>query len=225
MPRDTHAGAPRASTRVQSRALGDACRVRILALVTSAESPIGVRELAERIGLHPNAVRYHLTRLREAELIIEEAEPSGGRGRPRLTYRAVPARRSPNRYERLSALLADVVRSKRTARAAGRLAGRDAASIYEVNGVSARRAIEDHARQLGFAPRRQGRDLVLQHCPYANVAVENPETICELHLGMAEGIAARLGGVEVEGMTVRDPYRAGCRLRLIDVPHLRRRDG
>ena len=56
--------------------------------------------------------------------------------------------------------------------------------------------------------------MVLRHCPFQDVAAEDPATICQLHLGLAEGIATALGGVTVAGMEIRDPFRAGCRMAL-----------
>lgn len=78
--------------------------------------------------------------------------------------------------------------------------------------------IEREAADLGFEPRRDTRgdrtDLVLDACPFVEVAVEDPATVCALHLGIAEGIAEGDDGVEVLGMVVRDPRRAGCRLEM-----------
>ena len=62
-------------------------------------------------------------------------------------------------------------------------------------------------------PRRV--EVVLGHCPFQDVAAQEPCTVCELHLGLAEGVAGGLGGVSVDGMKIRDPYRAGCRLLLL----------
>lgn len=63
---------------------------------------------------------------------------------------------------------------------------------------------------------------MLRHCPFADVAADDPDSICSLHLGVAEGIAGLHGDVEVLGMVVRDPHRAGCRLQMrrIDPPEI-----
>ena len=55
---------------------------------------------------------------------------------------------------------------------------------------------------------------MLHHCPFQEVAAQDPQTVCQLHLGLAEGIAAALGSVTVVGMEIHDPYRAGYRLEL-----------
>jgi predicted ArsR family transcriptional regulator len=73
----------------------------------------------------------------------------------------------------------------------------------------------DSARH-GFAPRRVGHgrrvEVVLDVCPFADVAVEDPAVVCALHRGLAEGIVERVGGARVETFVANDPYRAGCRI-------------
>jgi predicted ArsR family transcriptional regulator len=59
---------------------------------------------------------------------------------------------------------------------------------------------------------------VLTHCPFAEVAADDPGTVCQLHLGLAEGLAEGLGGLAVEGLTVKNARQAGCRLTIRRVP-------
>ncbi|HEX6421758.1 MAG TPA: hypothetical protein VFZ77_24860, partial [Acidimicrobiales bacterium] len=72
------------------------------------------------------------------------------------------------------------------------------------------------ARQ-GFDPevRRSGghTEVVLRACPFASAARAGPDTVCSLHLGLAEGLAGDTD-VVVEELVAHDPRRAGCRLRL-----------
>jgi hypothetical protein len=79
--------------------------------------------------------------------------------------------------------------------------------------------LEVNAARHGFDPRRVERrssvELVLDRCPFEATAVGAPEVVCELHRGMAEGIAEASGGaVEVTDLVARNPRRAGCRLKL-----------
>ncbi|MGH3186818.1 MAG: hypothetical protein ACRDPY_50050 [Streptosporangiaceae bacterium] len=64
------------------------------------------------------------------------------------------------------------------------------------------------------APHRPGRQIefTLGRCPFAEVAAADPDTICRLHLGLAEGLTEGLGGLITERLTVRPARRAGCRL-------------
>ena len=68
----------------------------------------------------------------------------------------------------------------------------------------------------GFRPSlvRQGRriDYVLGQCPFADVAAANPDIVCQLHLGLAEGLVEGLGGLQVDRLVAKNAHRAGCRL-------------
>jgi predicted ArsR family transcriptional regulator len=46
---------------------------------------------------------------------------------------------------------------------------------------------------------------VLRRCPFAEVAAADPGTICQLHLGLAEGLAEGLGKLEVDPWSPRIP--------------------
>ena len=73
--------------------------------------------------------------------------------------------------------------------------------------------------EQGFSPETvvvdpERLDIVLHACPFADAAAEDPATICQLHLGLAEGAAQAIGGLHVEGLRIADPHDAGCRLQL-----------
>ena len=206
--------------QVQARALGDPTRYDIFRYLVEAEAPVDVAELTAHFGLNHNAVRQHLAKLLEAGLVAEGKAVSSGRGRPRLTYRvhhAVDSRWGVvGPYERLSLLLAEVLRTGDDAVDVGRRAAARLHLDPEADGVAS--MAEAMARQ-GFDPlvreRGQRLELVLQTCPFESAALAAPETVCRMHLGMAEGMAERTGGrVAVEELVVHDPRRARCRLLL-----------
>jgi predicted ArsR family transcriptional regulator len=72
------------------------------------------------------------------------------------------------------------------------------------------------ARQ-GFDPEVRsapdGAEVVLNNCPFASAALADRSTICALHLGMAEGLAADTDATVTE-LVAYDPRKAGCRLRI-----------
>src|SRR6516162_10291049 len=66
-------------------------RARVLELLREAAAPLGVQEVAERCGLHPNTARFHLDALVAAGLAIRGPQPNPGvrrLGRPAIGYRA-----------------------------------------------------------------------------------------------------------------------------------------
>ncbi len=63
-------------------------RADVLDMLQAAGTPLGVREIAQRMGLHPNTARFHLEALVEAGLASRETEGREKPGRPRIGYRA-----------------------------------------------------------------------------------------------------------------------------------------
>lgn len=209
-----------ATLQEQARALGDPTRHRLFHRIAAAAAPVTVAELTESAGLHHTAVRQHLSKLVAAGLVREEVERRSTRGRPRLRYvvdAAAAGRWSTHGpYEHLSVLLAEALRTGEEPVDVGRRAGR--ARPRPPTGERGAEAITADMARLGFEPSarrtRTGVEIVLHHCPFAAAAAANPEAVCGLHLGLAEGMADVAGGVEVEGLVPRDPRRAGCRLLL-----------
>jgi predicted ArsR family transcriptional regulator len=216
----------RSSGQRQAKALGDPTRHAIFRAVADAADPLDVATLTARFELNHNAIRQHLAKLCAAGLVIEEVGPSTGRGRPRLQYR--PALETsgdwgiPSPYEQLSVLLVEALRSGRSPREVGAEAGRRLGATMP-DSEDPVDSLESIAARRGFEPRRVERrdsvDLVLDHCPFHVTATTAPDIICQLHLGLAEGIAEASGGrVEVTELVARDPRRAGCRLKLRRLP-------
>jgi predicted ArsR family transcriptional regulator len=216
-PRDS-----KPTLQVQARALGDPTRHAIFRYVADAGGPVDVAELTDHLGLNHNAIRQHLAKLLAAGLVTEEQSPSSGRGRPRLNYRLDPAAESrwgvTGPYERLSLLLSEMIQTGDSAFEVGRRAGLrlrlDSSTDDDPIGL----VVEAMERE-GFdpVPRARGErvDVVLQVCPFATTALADPDTVCSIHLGIAEGVAERTGGrVTVDELVPHDPRRANCRLRL-----------
>jgi predicted ArsR family transcriptional regulator len=206
----------------QARALGDPTRHEIFRYIADASRPVGVAELTAHFGFNHNAIRQHLAKLVGAELVTEDQAPSTGRGRPRLIYRVHPATESrwgvTGPYERLSLLLTEMLRTGDSPVEVGRRSVRrrrlGAAEKSDPVGV-----VVDAMAQQGFDPevraRRDGVELVLHTCPFATTALADPDIVCALHLGIAQGLAEMTGGdVVIDELVPHDPRRANCRLRL-----------
>ncbi|MFJ8091310.1 helix-turn-helix transcriptional regulator [Streptomyces griseofuscus] len=65
-------------------------RRAVLDVLRAAPAPLGVTETAERLGVHPNTVRFHLDALVAEGLVERRAEASTGPGRPRTVYTVRP---------------------------------------------------------------------------------------------------------------------------------------
>ena len=205
----------------EARALGDPTRYGIFRHVADAGEPVMVAELAARFGVHHNAVRQHLARLVEAGLLIESTRRTTERGRPRLQYSVDPGADSRwgvlGPYERLSHWLSEVVRTGEAPVVVGRRVGAVASRVSSDAPDPMAAMVEQMAR-LGFDPSltRAGEvgEITLHTCPFASTAVTDPDIVCALHLGVAQGFADDLGGVRVEELVPTDPRRPRCQLRL-----------
>jgi predicted ArsR family transcriptional regulator len=201
----------------EARALGDPTRHRIFRYVAEAAAPVGIAELTDMVQLNHNAVRQHLAVLKEAGLVDEQVERRDRPGRPRLLYRMNPdvggSWGTDGPYELLASLLSEVVRTGTTPRHVGQLAGRRLAR-RRPPGSHTLDALRDEMVAGGFrpvaTPAGDGCDFVLRRCPFVEVAANDPGTVCQVHLGLAEGVAAELDDGAVVGLVAKDPRRAGC---------------
>jgi predicted ArsR family transcriptional regulator len=212
-------------TQGEARALGDPTRYRLFCYIVDAPGPVSVAELTDYVRLNHNAIRQHLAVLKDAGMVVEEVENRVRPGRPRLLYRLHPEAAgrwgTPGPYALLASLLSDAIRRKQEPRQVGRQHGHRRAADLAGTGDCVD-LLEEEMTSWGFRPTRkeQGRrvDLVLGRCPFAEVAGSNPDTVCELHLGLAEGLVEGIGGLKVDRLVAKDPCRAGCRLVLRRTP-------
>lgn len=207
---------------VQSRALGDPTRHAVFVYLRDATVPVGVAELTEHFGLNHNAIRQHLAKLVDAGLVVGEFGSPSGPGRPPRHYRPTPGAAErwggPSPYETLSMMLLELLRGDATPREVGRHVGRRFAVEHGPD-VGAVEALDAIARRLGFEPTVQptsaGVDVVLDRCPFLGPADSAPEIVCDLHRGIAEGIAEQAAGeAVVDDLVIHPPQIAGCRIKV-----------
>lgn len=200
----------------QARALGDPTRYAIFQFVGGAAAPVRVAALTSHFGLNHNAVRQHLAKLGDAGLVVEEQAARSGPGRPALQYRLAPGvpgtwgAQGP--YEDLAVLLLEIVAEGRPARDVGRAAGVRAAAMASASGETTMDRLCGEMERRGFEPRLVDGEVVLGLCPFVAVAAAQPDVICEIHRGLAEGFV-EAAGQHVQ-LTVRDPREGGCRIQL-----------
>jgi predicted ArsR family transcriptional regulator len=195
-------------------------RTSVLDMLLAARAPLGVREVARQMGLHPNTARFHLEALVDAGLAVREAEERDTPGRPRMGYRAVAEGPAGQRHYRLLAeMLTSLIAGTmphpgRAAEEAGREWGAfltEQPRPYErLTTAEAIVKLTAIMTELGFAPHvetgagdREYR-LCLRQCPFREVARQHQDVICTLHLGLMRGALAQMRApVTAEGL---DPF-------------------
>jgi predicted ArsR family transcriptional regulator len=192
------------SPLLRHRVLAGLTRSRILAVLHQADGPVGVRDVARAVGLHPNSVRQQLDLLVEAGLVARTTASPAGRGRPGLRYTALPEHEDPDEsaYRELARVLADELAMQPEpvpgAIRAGERWGRQLvagvpATSGETDATGRLMAVLDDA---GFAPERVAdapEAIHLRRCPFAALARQRPDVVCSVHLGLMRGALRALG--------------------------------
>jgi predicted ArsR family transcriptional regulator len=189
------------------RALEKIRRMETRALVEAelrrAPDGLDVQQLADRLALHPNTVRWHLGALADHGAVSSAPQPRPGRGRPRIVYRAAPEEQIGTRDEYrllatvLSGTLAATPDGAAAAEAAGREWGRFLAPrrlpLVRTSDEDARRAVTALLDEQGFRPEETDEGVRMRRCPFHDLAESQPEVVCAVHKGLIDGALEELG--------------------------------
>jgi predicted ArsR family transcriptional regulator len=183
--------------------LAEPQRLRLYEHLLSLREPVTAADLQAPLGMSRTLLTFHLGRLADGGLLeVVPPEPgTGRRGRPAQRYRAssrelsvsVPARR----YELMAELLLQAAAEGRTVEEVARRRGVELAGEEPVRrrptSVGGRLSLVARLlERLGYAPRRQGPELVLGSCPFDRLRETNLELVCSANLALAEGYLAGL---------------------------------
>jgi predicted ArsR family transcriptional regulator len=183
------------------RALANANRARLLKLLEAGR--LDVTAITAAMGLHPNTVRAHLDVLVDAGLVERDKQPAGGPGRPAWLY-GLPDRPARDVSDRdLATVLAAALRDATeqpaaAAERAGRPWGRRIVSgEHRPDPAAAIRRVVELLADQGFEPelRDEGTErpqVLLRHCPFADVARGYGDVVCSAHLGLIRGALEEL---------------------------------
>jgi len=185
-------------------------RARLVELVSEADGPVTAQQLAQTLGLHVTTVRFHLDLLTQAGLLIADALPSQGRGRPRIGYRVGEIDLAEVHEQMIDALARAV--ADRSPRDHALAAGHRWAAQLPEPVADPITALTQTFTRLGFAPSPAASVITLHQCPFADAARATPEVVCRVHLGLAQGVASRAsaGRTEVDLVPFAEP--GVCRL-------------
>ena len=175
-------------------------------MLRASPDPMSIIAIADRLAVHPNTVRFHLDGL-VGDGLIELVEPGRKKqGRPPQMFSAVRqmdrggTRHYPMLAEILTTALAAEQYPRAKALAAGRGWGNSLATLEKESETppdltSADEAIDslvEVLEEFGFAPdRRESRgeqQVGLWHCPFLELAENQTEVVCSLHLGLIQGV-------------------------------------
>ena len=192
-------------TRTDQTADDQPRRQALLDALRGSDAPLGVTELADRLDVHPNTVRFHLDALATQGLVDRRLEEPTGRGRPRTVYTPHPGmdRGGRRQYDLLAKILLGQLSTSPDAGAAAEAAGRSWGGYLVEHIPPSRQPGVAEATQrlsammtdLGFAPEPDSKSterIRLRHCPFLELAEEYSSTLCPLHLGLMRGALAEI---------------------------------
>ncbi len=195
-------------------------RREVLEALRDADGPMGVADIAVRLGIHPNTARFHLDALVADGAVERELTQPSGPGRPRTVYTPRPGmdRGGTRSYRLLARILVSRLASAapqgaQEAAEAGRAWGRFLVEpVPPYRKLTARQSVERLTAlldDLGFDPEPEpeppaaaagaqdaqepgpGR-IRLRHCPFLELAEEYSGVVCPVHLGLMQGALAEL---------------------------------
>lgn len=212
------------------KTLGDNTRYAIYLELARANKPLTTAEIADTIDLHPNTVRPHLERMRDAGLVDVEVGGRGEIGRPQHRYSLAADAPSLGLEPPVMPVLARMVLSMAErlgaspddARAVGDAEGASRAERFS-DAPSSLEAIVSELDILGFdpvvSPDADDPDaavIAFANCPFGDLAVAHPDLVCSLHHGLIAGFVRRMGDAEVRSFcTVAD--RTPCQVTVGDM--------
>lgn len=214
------------ATPIPHRVLAGATRSRLLEILRAAERPLGIGELADPVGLHPNSVREQLALLMEAGLVERSVGAPAGRGRPGMRYRATPDADDVEPYRALAhALAAQVGRMPdppAASLAAGERWGRSL--VADTDAAPTVEAAMDRLIALldatGYAPEPPdgpSDPIRLRRCPFEPLAHEQGAVVCGVHLGLMRGALRELQA-PLEAVGLQPFVEPGLCLAYLGVP-------
>jgi predicted ArsR family transcriptional regulator len=211
------------------KALGDNTRYAIYLELARSARPLATADISETLDLHPNTVRPHLERMREAGLLDVEVGGRGDVGRPQHRYSIAANAPSlglepptmPVLARMVLSMAARLQASADDAEAVGRTEGIARARPY-AQAPSTLEALVSDLDRLGFDPivtdaagDPDAAVVAFGHCPFAELAEAQPQVVCALHRGMVEGFVDEVGDGAVRDFCDLGA-RTPCQVELAD---------
>lgn len=203
-------------------ALRSPARRRVADALAEVDEGLDAHQIAKVVDLHVTTVRWHLERLEAAGHVQSRAERAGNAGRPRKVYTLVTvldkpdAERDRRSLELLSGLLTQMVSGSNTRAISAEEAGERWAQQHANSSSSGDPArtpgewiskiggLTDVLNEWGYTPAistngdGQRADIRLAHCPFRELARENPAVVCGIHRGLIRGTMRKLGENDTE---------------------------
>ena len=176
--------------------LSDPTRRRLYVFVSRSKEPIGRDEAADALGIPRQTAAYHLDRLAEEGLVdVEFLRRTGrtgpGAGRPAKLYKRTDRDHEvslpPRRYGLAARILLEVIST-------GAIKRKDlAAAAHRIGAELAEVGLDQALRQTGYDPVMEEGEIRFRNCPFHILKTQDQRTVCNLNLGLVEGMLEASG--------------------------------
>lgn len=196
--------------------LMDPTRRRLYVFVSRSATPVSRDEAADALDMPRQTAAYHLDRLAAEGLVeIEFSRRSGrtgpGAGRPAKLYqrsqRDHDASLPPRRYGLAARVLL-------TAASSGSMKRRDLVRAARAIGLEiGEDGLERALLETGYDPVIEEGEIRFRNCPFHALKEQDQRTVCNLNLGLVEGILEGAGDERTAFLELSDGY---CCVRVRD---------
>jgi predicted ArsR family transcriptional regulator len=196
--------------------LTDPTRRRLYAFVARSIEPVGRDEAADALGIPRQTAAYHLDRLAEEGLVdVEFLRLSGrsgpGAGRPAKLYKRTQRDREvslpPRRYGLAARILLEAV-------SLGAVKRKDLVAAAHRIGVGlAEQGLDRALHETGYDPVMEEGEIRFRNCPFHALKDEDQRTVCNLNLGLVEGM---IEGANDDRKAYLEPSESYCCVRVRD---------
>ena len=195
-------------------ALTDRTRRRLYEFVLASSEAIGRDEAADALGIPRQTAAYHLDRLADEGLVVVQFMRRSGRtgpgaGRPAKLYsssdRDYQVSLPPRRYALAARILLEAVSS-------GAIERSDlAAAARRVGKELGEEGLAQALRETGYDPVDEEGETRFRNCPFHALRQQDQKTVCNLNLGLVEGI---VDGAGEGGRAFLQPSDGYCCVRI-----------
>lgn len=185
----------------------------MLGALKAAAGPQSINDLAQELALHPNTVRFHLTRLVASGQVEQVTSTAAVPGRPAQLFAPTPGMdpSGPRAYRMLAeVLVAGLAEGPNPGQRALQI-GRSWGQRQVQSSTTSNNSIDQLVGlldEIGFAPEfdetQDASSITLRHCPFLELAHTQSAVICPMHLGLMQGAMQAWGAsVQVDRL---DPF-------------------
>ncbi|MGH8870781.1 MAG: helix-turn-helix transcriptional regulator [Acidimicrobiia bacterium] len=190
-------------------ALTDPTRRQLYEFVMASPEAVGRDEAADALGIPRQTAAYHLDRLADEGLVdVEFMRRTGrtgpGAGRPAKLYRKTDrdfeVSLPPRRYGLAARILLEAVSSGAIKRS------ELAAAARRIGAELGRDGLEQALRETGYDPIEEEGETRFRNCPFHALKEQDQRTVCNLNLGLVEGMLDGAGDGRRAFLEPSEPY-------------------